>query len=155
MKIIKGDIFNGQWSALFHCCNTQCTWGAGFAPQLKKRFPSAFGADLKTNYMGEDKLSLYTFADCGGKRIYNLYAQVGIGNDGNPLNRNLQYDYLFDSMFRMLHHYKETCPSQSVRIVASPLVGGGLASGNREIILTIMQEVFKLYPQFEHHLYEL
>ncbi len=157
MITIKGNIFDGTWDVFMHCCNTECTWGAGIVVPLKKLYPQAYKADKTTESMGEDKLALYSYADVNNQRIYNLYAQVGIGNDGQPLNRNLQYDYLYDSMFRALFHLSQTknLPKDRKLVVATPLIGGGLAGGSREIIIAIMNDVFKHYPQFEHHLYEL
>lgn len=154
MKIIKGDIFKGEWDALGHCCNLFHTWGAGIVIPIKKLYPEAHQADLKTIKGDNKKLGFFSFAQIGDKTIYNLYGQVGIGNDGNPLNRNCQYDFIFDSLYRSANHLYEHAQKDKM-IYALPALGAGLAGGRISIIEVIIQEVEKELDNVEFNLYKL
>lgn len=157
MKTIQADIFTGEWDAIGHCANLYHTWGAGIVVPLKKKYHQAFVADRATPYGDSKKLGFFSFADVEEKRIYNLYAQVGIGNDGKPLNRNCQYDFLFDSLYQACDHLVENPIVEKEKYVfALPyLIGCGLASGKEKIVLAIIEEVEKCFPKVEFNLYKL
>jgi O-acetyl-ADP-ribose deacetylase (regulator of RNase III) len=71
IEYIKGDIFKGKWDVLCHCANLYHTWGAGIVLPLKKLYPEAFQADLKTKYGDKVKLGKFSHADIGIQRIYH------------------------------------------------------------------------------------
>lgn len=154
MKKIKGDIFEGSWDVLFHCANIYCTWGAGFVVPLKKKYPAAYEADLATKKGDENKFSYFSFANAKNQRIYNLYAQIGIGNDGHPVNRNLQYDFLFNSIYGMLEHLAVEFPDKKL-VIACPKIGAGLAGGDWHIIKAILESIELKFPKIEFHVYYL
>jgi O-acetyl-ADP-ribose deacetylase (regulator of RNase III) len=157
MKVINGDIFKGDWDALGHCCNLYHTWGAGIVVPIKKLYPEAFQADYETIRGDEDKLGRFSFADIGQKRIYNLYGQVGIGNNGHPLNRNCQYDFIFNALYKACDHIVANPIVEGEKtIFALPAIGCGLARGRLRIIEAIIQEVEKDFVEFvEFNLYKL
>jgi O-acetyl-ADP-ribose deacetylase (regulator of RNase III) len=154
MKIIKGDIFKGEWDAIGTCCNIYCTWGAGIVIPLKKLYPEAFQADLKTIKGDKGKLGGFSFAQIGEKTIYNLYGQTGIGNDGNPLNRNCQYDFIFDSLYRSCEHLCKT-NFESKLIYGLPKIGAGLGGGDWHIIKSIIEVVESKFTNIEFNIYYL
>jgi O-acetyl-ADP-ribose deacetylase (regulator of RNase III) len=157
MKIINGDIFKGEWDALGHCCNLFHTWGAGIVIPIKKLYPEAYKSDCETESGDLSKLGSFTYADCGAKRIYNLYGQVGIGNDGKPLNRNCQYDFIFDALYKACEDIVyNPIVEDGKTIFALPAIGCGLAGGRLSIIEAIIQEVEKDFAEhIEFHLYKL
>jgi len=157
MKIINGDIFKGEWDALGHCCNLFHTWGAGIVVPIKKLYPEAYVADLATSKNSQNKLGDFSFADVKQKRIYNLYGQVGIGNDNKPLNRNCQYDFIFNALYRACDHIVANPIVEGEKtIFALPAIGCGLAGGRLSIIEAIIQEVEKDFVEFvEFNLYKL
>jgi len=157
MKIINGDIFKGEWNALGHCCNLYHTWGAGIVVPIKKLYPEAYVADLTSPKGSENKLGDYSFVDTEGKRIYNLYGQVGIGNNGHPLNRNCQYDFIFNALYRACEHIVANLIVKGGKtIFALPAIACGLAGGRLSIIEAIIQEVEKDFVEFvEFQLYKL
>lgn len=154
MKIIKGDIFKGEFDALGHCCNLFHTWGAGIVIPIKKLYPEAYQADLKTIKGDNKKLGFFSFAQIGEKTIYNLYGQVGIGNDGNPLNRNCQYDFIFDSLYRSCNHLHEHAQKDKM-IYALPKIGAGLGGGDWHIIKSIIESVESEFANVEFNIYYL
>jgi hypothetical protein len=157
VKIIQGDIFEGRWDVMGTCTNLYHTWGAGIVVPLKKIYPAAYQADLATLKSDTNKLGNFSFADVGHRRIYNLYGQVGIGNNGMPLDRNCQYDFIFDSLYRSCYHLTDTKKEWQNRkiIYALPALGSGLAGGRLSIIEAIIQEVENCWPNIEFHLYKL
>jgi O-acetyl-ADP-ribose deacetylase (regulator of RNase III) len=157
MKIINGDIFKGEWDALGHCCNLFHTWGAGIVIPIKKLYPEAYKSDCETESGDLSKLGSFTYADCGAKRIYNLYGQVGIGNDGKALNRNCQYDFIFDALYKACEDIVyNPIVEDGKTIFALPAIGCGLAGGRLSIIEAIIQEVEKDFAEhIEFHLYKL
>ena len=52
MKIIQGDLVamaqQGQFDVIVHGCNCFCAMGAGIAKSIRRAFPQAYEADLKT-----------------------------------------------------------------------------------------------------------
>ena len=150
MKTIQGYIFDGDWYVLIHCCNLYHVWGGGIVIPIKKRFPCAYEADLKTKKGDADKLGSFTVGFCEDRIIANLYAQIGIGNDGNPLNRNLRYDCLYDSLYRLC----EFLGSRGPTIIGVPdLIGCGLAGGNRDIVIAILKDIERLFNHVSFHIF--
>lgn len=158
MKTIKGDIFNGEWDGLCHCCNLHKTWGAGIVVPLKKKYPSAYKADLDSPD-GDDKLGHFSYAaQLDGRVIFNLYGQVGIGNNGDPLNRNCQYDFIFNSLLRvcqMITRVKKDRDKEYPFILALPKIGCGLAGGEWIIVEAIIKSIEQKFPNIQFDIYEL
>jgi O-acetyl-ADP-ribose deacetylase (regulator of RNase III) len=156
MKEIKGNLFDGQYDILAHCANTYCTFGAGVAKQIKQRYPEAYEADLATKdlYM-DSKLGFYSVTDVndGKLTIVNIYGQIGIGNDGDPLNRNVQYDLLFDAFYRLATQITKTRPAQNV-VIGVPMLGCGLAGGVWRIVEAILLTIEEMFPHIEFHVYK-
>lgn len=157
MKEIKGDLFDGEMDYMATCCNTYCTFGAGVAKQLKKIYPEAYAADLATKDLGDKKLGHYSQAVVknGELTIANLYGQIGIGNDGDPLNRNAQYDLLFDALYRLAIKVTKVHSNQKIVIGIPDMIGCGLAGGSRRIVVAILLTIEELFPDIEFHVYSL
>jgi len=153
MKIIQGNIFDGQWDGLVHCCNIYHIMGAGIAKQVKKLYPEAFDADAPSIAWGKKKLGSFTHHTYPetGKTIFNLYAQEGVGNNGYSLNRNLKYDLLHDGMFNICESIIETQPYT----LAMPMLGAGLAGGDWNIIEKILESVESHFANITFNTYKL
>lgn len=156
MRIVEADLFSGEMDVICHCANLHGVWGAGFVLPLKKRYPEAYQADLATLKGDNSKLGFYSSAVVNGGKltIVNLYAQMGIGNDGNPLNRNAQYDFLFDALYRLCSDISEKAEKEKT-IIGCPEICCGLAGGRPRIVYAIIEEVEKMFPKVEFHLYKL
>jgi O-acetyl-ADP-ribose deacetylase (regulator of RNase III) len=154
MKIIKQDIFEGQWDVLIHCCNLYHIWGAGIVVPIKRKFPEAFDADLKTSKGDLNKLGEYSLAYSGGRRIANLYAQIGIGNRGHPLDRNFRYDYFYDALFKLCEDLPKE-PNKKLVVAVPDMVGCGLAGGDRQIVTTILDRIeHRFSEKVEFHVFQ-
>jgi hypothetical protein len=105
MKYIKGDLLEGLgWDAAFHCANPHMVMGSGIAYFLRKKWPEVYQADLDfgEQYKGFEKCKLGLFSKAfipEDRVVYNLYGQIGVGNDGSVLGRNCHYDHLYNAMF--------------------------------------------------------
>jgi O-acetyl-ADP-ribose deacetylase (regulator of RNase III) len=149
MKIINQNIFQGKWDVLIHCCNIYRTFGAGIAKTIKNFYPEAYQADLATAHGDPEKMGHFSFAQIEDQVIVNLYAQQGIGNDGNPLNRNCLYDKLYDSLYRFCSTINKPT------IIAAPKLGSGLAGGDWRIIQSILESIENEFANVEFHVYYL
>ncbi len=85
MKIIQGDLISlakdGTFDLIIHGCNCFHTMGAGIAKQIKKAFPGAYEADLKTKFGDLNKLGEYSFwkDEQTGLVVINAYTQFEPG----------------------------------------------------------------------------
>ena len=90
MKKIKGDLIklalNGDFDVIVHGCNCFCAMGKGIALTIKKVFPEAYQADLKTVKGDKEKLGHYSSATVqrNGHQItvVNAYTQYNYGGSG-------------------------------------------------------------------------
>jgi O-acetyl-ADP-ribose deacetylase (regulator of RNase III) len=155
MKEIKGNLFDGEYDILAHCANAYCTFGAGVAKQIKQRYPEAYEADLATKDLKDSKLGFYSVTDVndGKLTIVNIYGQIGIGNDGDPLNRNVQYDLLFDAFYRLAVKITKTRPTENV-VIGVPMLGCGLAGGVWRIVEAILLTIEEMFPHIQFHVYK-
>lgn len=161
MKTHKGNIFEAEWNGMVHCCNLYRTMGAGIAAQVKKLYPTAYLADKATFYGRNDKLGHFSHAFVGNVQksaevdIFNLYAQKGVGNNGDPMERNLQYDHLLDGMIRICDFIRYQEDIDDFYSLAMPEIGCGLAGGNPKIVYSILEYVESMFPNIEFNIYAL
>jgi O-acetyl-ADP-ribose deacetylase (regulator of RNase III) len=154
MKEIKGNIWDFEHSIILHNCNSYCVMGAGIAAQIKKRYPEAYEADLATKDLKDNKLGFYSQANVndGKLAIVNIYGQIGIGNDGDPLNRNAQYDLLFDALYRFAYDITDKNPNEKI-VISTVQIAAGLAGGSWRIVAAIMLTIEEMFPDIEFHVY--
>ena len=155
MKTINQDIFEGAWNGMVHCANLYHTFGAGIAKQIKIKYPSAYQADCETPKGSEKKLGTYSSSHENDKSIYNLYGQVGIGNDGDPLKRNCRYDHIHDAMWLVCEYIVDT-KGNSPYILGIPHgMGCGLAGGEWSIVYSILEFIENQFPDIHFRIYKL
>ena len=158
---ITGDLIelaeDGKFFGIVHGCNCFHRMGSGIAKQIKQKFPMAEIADKNHSVLGDpSKLGSYT------KTVYTL-PKLYKTNDPNKIidltiiNGYTQYFYgtnerhvcyeaigrLFSKLnedFSFLEAHKETNHYMSTTF-GIPLIGAGLAGGNWEIILGIINAV--------------
>ena len=138
MRYIKGDLLEGDWDVAIHCANEHCVMGSGVAYFLKKKWPEVFQADL--DYPdGVFKLGMYSKANIPDERVvYNLYGQVGVGNDGHPLNRNCSYDKLYDALYRACLDMSKWADFESPVRVGVPYGMASCRAGGSWLIIDAM-----------------
>ena len=90
MKKVKGDLIKlalkGDFDVIVHGCNCFCAMGKGIALTIKKVFPEAYQADLKSTKGDKEKLGKYSSATVqrNGHQItvINAYTQYNYGGPG-------------------------------------------------------------------------
>lgn len=143
MKIINDDWFNGDWHVGIHVANLYHTFGSGIAYSIKNKYPEVYAEDKKTGNGDESKLGNFSKKQISeNKIIYNLYAMEGIGNNGNPLDRNLKYDNFYDGFYKICEESKKL----GKNIVGVPyLIGCCRAGGSWNIVLEIMVDICNIF----------
>jgi hypothetical protein len=159
MKLIKGDLLEGEWDCAMHCANVHQTMGSGIAYFLRKKWPIVYEADLifgeEEKIFGNNKLGLFSKATVEpGRFVYNLYGQVGIGNDGTVLDRNCQYDHLYNAMYRACGDYVTSNVFQDSFIAGIPKNMGCCRAGGSWIIVEAMLKDLELRYPVEFWVYE-
>ncbi len=150
----KGDLLDGEWDIAVTCCNLYHTFGAGIAKTIKEKFPEVYAADCDTVYGDDSRLGTFTYANVGTfGRIFNLYAMIGIGNDGDPLNRNLSYDHFYNGMYRICEQLSLKNPRKTHIIGVPRLIGCQRAGGNWKIVQAILEQLESEF-MVTFHVYE-
>ncbi len=139
-KIINSNLFNSDVGAYIHIANCFHKMGTGIALQIKKQFPDAYKADLKTKFGDINKLGTYSVAYIPKKNlyIYNLYGQYHYSH----YERMINYEAFYKGLTLILHD----CRSKSITSVGMPYkCGCNNAGGNWNIVYTMIQEVSELF----------
>ena len=150
MKYIKGDLLEGDWDVAIHCANVHCVMGSGVAYFLKKKWPEVFEADLEFMADFDSGCKLGNFSRAivdDGRWVYNLYGQVGVGNDGHPLNRNCQYDHLYNALYKSCTYMTNfTDSSNPVRVGVPYGMAACRAGGSWLIIDAMLADMEDKFP---------
>lgn len=135
MKVIEGDLIlmalKGDFDVIVHGCNCYCTMGAGIAKGIKKHFPEAYKADLKTEKGARTKLGTFSFAKTkvNSLIVVNAYTQYHWKGNG----RKVDYDAVRSVFKGIKEHF-------SGNKIAYPAIGAGLAGGDWKTIAQIIEE---------------
>ena len=145
MNIIKGDLLKladeGMFDVIVHGCNCFNTMGAGIAKQIAKKYPHIYEIDKQTEFGSKDKLGTYTFGTCIAKKsnppklftIINAYTQYSYST------QSPQFEYkAFDTILSMIEE-----DFNHVNSIGFPLIGCGLAGGDKNTILSMIEEFSK------------
>jgi O-acetyl-ADP-ribose deacetylase (regulator of RNase III) len=151
MKLIEGDIFEGEWDGLVHCANLYHIMGGGIAKLIKNKFPEVYKADQET-LKGPSKLGSFSHVCINHKDFFNLYAMEGIGNMGSVLGRNVRYDEMLDGMYKLCYFIESSLGGNSY-VLAMPEMGCGLAGGDFSIVKPILAFVESNFTKVEFHIY--
>lgn len=135
LKETRGDLIEmalaGEFDLIAHGCNCMCAMGAGIAKTIRKTFPSAYEADLKTPKADRSKLGTCSYAsvltEYGELIVVNAYTQYDWRGSGVKAD----YEAIRKCMAWAKNHY-------SGKKIGLPLIGAGLAGGNWEVIQRII-----------------
>lgn len=139
LRIVSGDLLQlaeqGNFDIIMHGANCFTTFGSGIAKQIRKRYPTAYTADLMTMAADYDKLGTYTMApsnldpDKSKFVIVNAYTQYDFSRGKDV------FEYIaFSLILQKLAHNFPT-----VRF-GLPKIGCGLAGGNEKRIMSMIEE---------------
>jgi len=143
MKLIYGDLLNmaaeGHFDIIVHGCNCFNVMGGGIAYQIAQRWPQAAEADQKTIRGDRSKLGTYThsFVPCQdhpyGFMIINAYTQYGFTGMGGYSGDVFEYEAFERIVKDLAMNYPD-------KRIGFPLIGCGLASGDRTRIMKIIED---------------
>lgn len=130
MKVVHGNLIDlsSDFDVIVHGCNCFHTFGAGFAKQVKERWPEAYAADLATKKGDVYKLGTYSSCVVGSLTIVNAYTQYDWG-----IGVRVEYQALREIFKRI----KKDFPGKRI---AYPAIGAGLAGGDWNTIARIINE---------------
>lgn len=140
-----GNLLESPVDVCLHQTNLYHTFGAGIALQIKKKFPEAYEADLKTPYGDVNKLGTYSIGKITNptgqiKRVVNLYSQVGIGGQ----DRNTSYDAMVRGLETLHAALEDITVNKGIpyKLGIPWKMGCGLANGNYIIVRAIIESIF-------------
>ena len=140
MKIIEGNLItmalHGDFDVIVHGCNCFCQMGAGIALDIKYTFPKAYAADQQTVKGDLKKLGKISYSrqnlfvkDSPELIVVNGYTQYNYGGQ----SRRVDYKAMHSVFAEVKKHF-------SGKRIGYPAIGAGLARGNLNTILEIIEQ---------------
>ena len=137
MNVVEGDLLKlatqGKFDVIIHGCNCYCAMGAGIALSIKKQFPDAYKADLKTDKGSREKLGSYTSARVNAGK--NSFTIVNAYTQHHWRGKGVLADY--NAIKSVMALVKKDFGGSRI---GYPLIGAGLAGGDWKIISAIISE---------------
>lgn len=129
-ELKAGDVF-------VHGCNAQAVMGSGIAKIVKDKWPKAFQLYKQEVLLGKLKIGQWnSWWDMSkGIVIVNLITQQEFGRD--KAKTYVDYNAVKKGLITVVADATQAC-----RRIVFPFIGGGLANGDRKILLDIFHEVF-------------
>jgi len=137
-----GDLLAFTEDAFGHGCNCQSTMGSGVAKAVRAKWPAMYEiADCKSPFTPQQKLGAYTYLQLpDGKFGYNIYSQF------DYRGRNVgRMDLDYGALEKSLSGVCLDMLSKSLKTLALPLIGCGLAGGNWNVVEGILNRVSDTY----------
>ncbi len=132
-----GDLMKFTESAFGHGCNCQKTMGSGVAKAVKDTYPELTFVDKMDARAPIERLGEITTVKLkNGKRGYNLYSQFEYFPRGIC---HLDYDALESALI----YTTEDMIKNGLQTLALPKIGAGLAGGDWNRILPILERQSK------------
>lgn len=149
LKIVKGDIFDPKLDkvsrVIVHGCNAQGVMGSGIAKTIRDMYPEVY-QDYKHRESSRGKLIMgeiiHTVINLETLSIYSIISQRYYGRD--PSIVYVDYKAVRRALKDIASHINFlNAAGNPFRKIHIPFIGGGLANGDRAILLGIFEEVFK------------
>jgi len=141
MNFIKGNILDFTEDAVGHGCNCQSVMGAGVARAIREKYPQVYEIDCNDERNPKEKLGKFSIADLDNKKkCYNIYSQYDCGGR-NYGEIDLDYDALKSGLELVFKDMND----KSLKSIALPLIGAGLAGGDWNLIEPIIDDLSKKY----------
>lgn len=135
MKSKKGNLLMSDSNVILHQVNCKGVMGAGIAKQIKEKYPEVY-ADYMNAYKNNELVlgNIIATATANNKIIISLCGQDTYGNTG--------VHTIYPALRECLNSTKQLLKeSKDIARIGIPMgMGAGLAGGNWEKILTIIEE---------------
>ena len=140
LKIVNGDLFANVKAGdiIAHGCNAAGVMGSGFAETLKSKYPLAFREYSEYRATHGLYLGDVIWKNEGGSQretIANCVTQQAYGRDKRI--RYVSYKAVEESLKKVSQFALST--EKSIHL---PLIGGGLANGDRAYLLKMFEFIF-------------
>lgn len=133
LKHTKGNLLDlaeaGEFDIVVQGCNCFNTMGGGIAREIRERYPMAELVDNETEKGAYNKLGNYTTAFTGKFLIVNAYTQYNM-SQGNDVFEYTAFELILQKL----------CHEFGTKRIGLPYIGMGLAGGDKEIILDMIEE---------------
>jgi O-acetyl-ADP-ribose deacetylase (regulator of RNase III) len=136
--LLDQNLFDSNISkkVIAHGCNAQGVMGSGFALQLKKLYPDAYSDYVlycsERRHNPEYLLGTNVVTEIGDVTVVSCITQKNYGR--HPTQRYVSYD----AVDKCLRDLVEVAKYRG-KPIHMPFIGGGLANGNRDILLAIFK----------------
>jgi O-acetyl-ADP-ribose deacetylase (regulator of RNase III) len=134
MILAQGNLLemgkNNEVDIIIHGCNCFNVMGAGIAAQIAQQFPDAKLADDETVRGDAGKLGTYTVGMHGRLVILNCYTQYSTSKNGEDVFEYTAFERVLDKIAYRFGAWR----------IGMPMIGMGLAGGDKVRILTMMDE---------------
>lgn len=142
MNIISGNLLDlaelGKFDVIIQGCNCFCAMGSGIAGQIAQRYPEAVRVDRTTIPGDYNKLGNYTSAVINQAFVLvNAYTQYDTNSKDDWKDR---FEY---AAFELI--LKKVGNQWPIASIGLPMIGMGLAGGNKDRILSIIDNFSKTY----------
>jgi len=146
VNLVQGDLFKSDADILAHGCNCRGGFGSGVAGIMAKRFPKARAYYLeKFEEEGWNLGDVQFVVVYGGRYIANCATQ-----DAYYPRGVCHADY--DAIRKSMETVKKFAEENGKLTIAIPKIGAGLAGGDWNKILLILEEVFNDYDVTVYYL---
>jgi O-acetyl-ADP-ribose deacetylase (regulator of RNase III) len=137
LKHTKGNLLDlaeaGEFDIVVQGCNCFNTMGGGIAREIRERYPEVAEVDAKTVRGDYNKLGNWTaetiIDDNFRFIVINAYTQYNMST-GEDVFEYTAFELILQKLFRMYGSYR----------IGLPYIGMGLAGGNKDIILEMIEE---------------
>jgi O-acetyl-ADP-ribose deacetylase (regulator of RNase III) len=133
LKHIKGNLLDlaeaGDFDIVVQGCNCFNTMGGVIAREIRERYPMTATVDNETEKRDYNKLGNYTTAFTGKFLIVNAYTQYNM-SQGTDVFEYCAFELILQ---KLVHEY-------GAKKIGLPYIGMGLAGGDSEIILDMIEE---------------
>jgi O-acetyl-ADP-ribose deacetylase (regulator of RNase III) len=135
MKKVKGDLLAlgkaNEFDIIVQGCNCWNIMGSGIAKSIREQFPDAWLADQETLAGDRNKLGCYTIGMAGRLVVINAYTQYNTAKyPGEDVFEYKSFELILDKLANRFGKYR----------IGLPMIGMGLAGGNPELIIPIIEE---------------
>ncbi|MFW6026035.1 MAG: macro domain-containing protein [Candidatus Woesearchaeota archaeon] len=142
IKVIQGDLLEGEVNIIAHQVNCMGVFGAGLAKQIAKKYPEAKKdyIDYCKNKGQHNLLGDVLITEVEKYKITNLFSQKYYGRYGEyykKYRRQTNYVALEKTLEELKRRYPDT------KIGLPYKIGCGLAGGDWGIVYNIIDKVFK------------
>jgi O-acetyl-ADP-ribose deacetylase (regulator of RNase III) len=135
---MRGDLFTSKADVIAHQVNCQGVMGSGVALQIKNNSPHVYNEYKKlVDHVGPNAcLGHSQLIQLPDGAIANLFGQFNYGRDKKQYT---DYAALRHAMMDL----KMQMMQKNLKTIAFPdMIGCGLAGGDRDVVLAMIQEIF-------------